>query len=224
MISRNAIAAVLFLASTGWALPSDMAGQASIIEGDTLEIHGTRIRLWGIDAPESTDWATKSDLAVMNAGLEAGINPETNRPVRIQVEGNLVTIAPPRSGKTGGFVIPNLAFPEPKAWAGPAVVIDPKGDAFRAVKRQREAMGKTIGCLVPLNYVGGTDRWNPLSRVDPNDVLYLQSMASALLPQTKEQTDASAYFRSRAVDLLVGALQYSRHEGRASSRGRTSAR
>jgi endonuclease YncB( thermonuclease family) len=31
-----------------------LAGQVSIIDGDTLEIHGTRIRLWGIDAPEST--------------------------------------------------------------------------------------------------------------------------------------------------------------------------
>jgi hypothetical protein len=35
------------------ALAYDRAGQASIIDGDTLEIHGTRIRLWGIDAPES---------------------------------------------------------------------------------------------------------------------------------------------------------------------------
>jgi endonuclease YncB( thermonuclease family) len=30
------------------------SGQASVIDGDTLEIHGTRIRLWGIDAPESS--------------------------------------------------------------------------------------------------------------------------------------------------------------------------
>ena len=28
-------------------------GQASIVDGDTIEIHGTRIRLYGIDAPES---------------------------------------------------------------------------------------------------------------------------------------------------------------------------
>jgi endonuclease YncB( thermonuclease family) len=33
------------------ALAADLTGQASIIDGDTLEIHGTRIRLWGIDAP-----------------------------------------------------------------------------------------------------------------------------------------------------------------------------
>ncbi|WP_407193815.1 thermonuclease family protein [Bradyrhizobium sp. STM 3566] len=31
---------------------SDFAGRASVIDGDTLEIHSARIRLWGIDAPE----------------------------------------------------------------------------------------------------------------------------------------------------------------------------
>jgi len=35
-----------------------IAGQASVIDGDTLEIHGTRIRLFGIDAPESGQTCT----------------------------------------------------------------------------------------------------------------------------------------------------------------------
>lgn len=30
----------------------DAAGQASVIDGDTIDIHGTRLRLFGIDAPE----------------------------------------------------------------------------------------------------------------------------------------------------------------------------
>jgi endonuclease YncB( thermonuclease family) len=33
-------------------LAENLIGQASIIDGDTLEIHGNRICLWGIDAPD----------------------------------------------------------------------------------------------------------------------------------------------------------------------------
>jgi endonuclease YncB( thermonuclease family) len=35
------------------ARAEEIAGQASVIDGDTIEIVGTRIRLHGIDAPES---------------------------------------------------------------------------------------------------------------------------------------------------------------------------
>jgi endonuclease YncB( thermonuclease family) len=39
-----------------WSDPSSaktLTGQASVIDGDTLEIHGRRVRMAGIDAPES---------------------------------------------------------------------------------------------------------------------------------------------------------------------------
>jgi hypothetical protein len=45
------IAAIFMLAWIGRAFSDDVIGQAMVIDGDTLEIHGTRIRLWGIDAP-----------------------------------------------------------------------------------------------------------------------------------------------------------------------------
>ncbi len=32
---------------------ADVAGVASVIDGDTIEVHGQRIRFHGIDAPES---------------------------------------------------------------------------------------------------------------------------------------------------------------------------
>jgi endonuclease YncB( thermonuclease family) len=44
---------MLIFAAISQSFASDLAGQASVIDGDTLAIHGTRIRLWGIDAPES---------------------------------------------------------------------------------------------------------------------------------------------------------------------------
>jgi endonuclease YncB( thermonuclease family) len=51
------------MASCGTAASDDIIGQASVIDGDTLEFHGTRIRLWGVDAPESTQlcWGGDSD-------------------------------------------------------------------------------------------------------------------------------------------------------------------
>jgi endonuclease YncB( thermonuclease family) len=51
---RGAAIGLVLIASGGPALPSGLIGQASVIDGDTLEIHGTRIHLWGIDAPESS--------------------------------------------------------------------------------------------------------------------------------------------------------------------------
>jgi endonuclease YncB( thermonuclease family) len=50
---RGTPALRMFLATVLSASADDRTGQASVIAGDTLEIHGTRIRLWGIDAPES---------------------------------------------------------------------------------------------------------------------------------------------------------------------------
>jgi endonuclease YncB( thermonuclease family) len=65
------VAMLIVLASTGIALPYDLMGQASIIDGDTLEIHGTRIRLWGIDAPENDQLCRNESGAQYRCGQKA---------------------------------------------------------------------------------------------------------------------------------------------------------
>ena len=43
---------------------STISGRASVIDGDSLEIHGTRIRLFGIDAPESAQSCLREGIPV----------------------------------------------------------------------------------------------------------------------------------------------------------------
>jgi endonuclease YncB( thermonuclease family) len=72
-MTRTAIAvlAALILAPASAAAADNLAGQASIIDGDTLEIHGTRIRLWGIDAPESSQLCRGEDSLQYRCGAKA---------------------------------------------------------------------------------------------------------------------------------------------------------
>lgn len=53
------------------AAADDVVGRASVIDGDTIEIHGTRIRLWGIDAPEHDQLCRNDDSELYRCGQKA---------------------------------------------------------------------------------------------------------------------------------------------------------
>src|SRR3954469_21639836 len=81
------IAALFFLAMIGTALSTDVIGQATVIDGDTLEIHGTRIRLWGIDAPESSQLCRGEDSLQYRCGATSANDLDAfiaRRPVSCQ--------------------------------------------------------------------------------------------------------------------------------------------
>lgn len=169
------------------------------------------------DAPHgAARWANRDERAEMKRGLEFGIDIETGKPIRVTVEGNILTIAPPRTGKTSGLIIPNLLMSSTKSWNGPAVVIDPKAQAYRAVAQRRRDEGRIVRCLDPMNLAGGSDRWNPLTALDPNNIIYLQRVARALLPSAI--SEENAYFQNRAVDAIVAALLAAHKLGDATPR------
>lgn len=58
------------LALNSTAAGQDIIGQATVIDGDTIEIHLQRTRLWGIDAPES-DQLGGADSELFRCGSAA---------------------------------------------------------------------------------------------------------------------------------------------------------
>jgi endonuclease YncB( thermonuclease family) len=67
MLTRFIVVAIA-LTVCGAALAHDLIGQASVIDGDTIEIHGTRIRLSGIDAPESDQLCRNEESELYRCG------------------------------------------------------------------------------------------------------------------------------------------------------------
>jgi endonuclease YncB( thermonuclease family) len=69
-------------------LASDLRGQASVVDGDTLEIHGARIRLWRVDAPESSQLCRGEGSLTYCCGAKAANELEAfiaRRPVNCEL-------------------------------------------------------------------------------------------------------------------------------------------
>ena len=71
LISVAFFAIAISLAANFSACGADLEGQASVIDGDTLEIHGTRIRIFGIDAPESDQLCRNEESEFYRCGQKA---------------------------------------------------------------------------------------------------------------------------------------------------------
>ena len=65
------IVAALVLWLPACAADRELIGTASVVDGDTLEIRGQRIRLYGVDAPESRQQCQRSDGSAWRCGNRA---------------------------------------------------------------------------------------------------------------------------------------------------------
>lgn len=121
----------------------------------------------------------------------------------------VMLIAPTRSGKGVGIIIPNLLN-----WAHSVIVVDIKGENFKVTSGFRAKHGQQVFCFAPFGVerekgiVFETHRWNPLSYVsrDPRFVVgQLQSLGYMLYPR-KDTGDS--FWNDQARNLFVGLALY----------------
>ncbi|MGY8635813.1 thermonuclease family protein [Bradyrhizobium sp. 14AA] len=116
-----AVLAAAFAVSEAAAL--ELIGRASILDGDTLEIHGTRIRLWGIDAPEGSQLCRGEDSLPYRCGAKAANEldafiahrPVSCEPVGRDVYGRIVATCSVGGVDLGDWLVRGgLAFDWPR--------------------------------------------------------------------------------------------------------------
>jgi endonuclease YncB( thermonuclease family) len=70
MLWRAGFLALLLVFVAAWpgSAQEPITGVASVIDGDTIEIHGVRIRFFGIDAPEGGQQCRRPDGSSWRCG------------------------------------------------------------------------------------------------------------------------------------------------------------
>ncbi|ABE64633.1 nuclease (SNase-like) [Nitrobacter hamburgensis X14] len=118
---RQTLFATALLALPTHAQP--LTGQASVVDGDTLEIHGQRIRLSGIDAPESSQLCRGDDSLQYRCGAKAANELDEHiagRPVSCEgvgrdQYGRLVAVCSVNGADLGDWIVrAGLAFDWPR--------------------------------------------------------------------------------------------------------------
>ena len=138
-----------------------------------------------------------------NGDLLIGRAKESGKLLHYDGAAHLLTIAPTRSGKGVGTIIPNLLLLDRSV-----VCIDPKGENARVTARARASKG-LVWCLDPFGVSGRpAARYNPLAQLDPASpdlAEDAQTIADALVHDAPGQS-GEAHWNEEAKALIAGVI------------------
>ena len=136
-------------------------------------------------------------------------------------KGNLITLNPSKGNAhtlvfsgSGSYKTAGIAIPNALTYAGPLVVVDPKGEIHQLTAPVREARERRPWRI---SVDEGLDPVKLLTAVRPGDGGVFSDIAEWLLPTTgADKSDGSAFFHQKSVRLLgalLGHLHHARTEG-----------
>ncbi|MGI2036314.1 type IV secretory system conjugative DNA transfer family protein [Rhizobium panacihumi] len=158
------------------------------------------------DTHGSARFATDKEtapLTVADEGLLIGRDTKTGKLFRYSGPSHLLTMAPTRSGKGVGTIVPNLLTANRSV-----ICIDPKGENAKIASRTRERFGP-VHVLDPFGVTGmQSSAFNPLDSLDPEglDVAEDASTLADALVFDEPGTGGEAHWNEEAKALIGGLI------------------
>ncbi len=156
----------------------------------------------------SARFATSKEAAALtraDSGLLIGRDPKSKKLLRYDGPAHLLTMAPTRTGKGVGTIIPNLLTADRSM-----ICIDPKGENARIAGRARQKFGP-VHVLDPFGVTGQPSAaFNPLGQLDPTslDVAEDASTLADALVFDEPGMAGEAHWNEEAKALIAGIILY----------------
>lgn len=159
----------------------------------------------GKDTFGNARWATLSDMRKAKLLKKSGLilGKFQGKYLISDAPTHAIIVAPTRSGKGVGIVVPNLL-----AWQGSVICLDVKHENYRKTAGFRKEHGQKVFMWAPLDENARSHRYNPLDMVSKNPyqrISDLQIIGNILI-QTPPKSDPVWVSEARA--LFVGLALY----------------
>lgn len=191
-LAGNLLACLLGLMTLARFVVKPMVEHFGMVDDDTT--HGSA---------RFADDREVTALASGKAGLLIGRDPVTKKLMHYDGPAHLLTMAPTRTGKGVGTIIPNLLTADRSV-----ICIDPKGENAKVTARARDRFGK-VHVLDPFGVTGiASAAFNPLERLDPDDIDVAEeaaTLADALVFDAPGE-GGEAHWNEEAKALIGGII------------------